>query len=126
MKRKAGALIAVIVTLAGLTAVVVAFMANASPYVTVAEAKSRPGENQHVSGDIVPGTVNVDYRGAQAEFEMKDAEGQSMTVLYKGSIPPNMSTANKVVAVGGYKDGKFNSDKLLLKCPSKYESGSTK
>lgn len=122
MKRNVGALVAVVLTLGGLTAVVFAFMSNASPYVTVVEAKTRPATNQHVSGDIVAGSVNVDYRAAKAQFELKDAEGQTMKVVYSGSIPSNMTTATKVVAVGGYKDGAFHSEKLLLKCPSKYES----
>jgi cytochrome c-type biogenesis protein CcmE len=126
MKRNVGALVAVVLTLVGLTAVVFAFMSNASPYVTVAEAKARPSNNQHLSGDIVPGSVNIDYRGSKAQFQLKDAEGQLMSVTYSGSIPSNMTTATKVVAVGGYKNGVFESEKLMLKCPSKYESGGAK
>jgi len=37
-------------------------------------------------------------------------------------VPQNMGEATKVVAIGGMKDGKFVSDQLLVKCPSKYES----
>jgi len=33
-----------------------------------------------------------------------------------------LSSATKVVAVGGMKDGAFHATKLLIKCPSKYES----
>jgi hypothetical protein len=30
--------------------------------------------------------------------------------------------ATNVVAIGTYKDGRFVSDKLLVKCPSKYQA----
>jgi cytochrome c-type biogenesis protein CcmE len=33
-----------------------------------------------------------------------------------------MGQASKVVAVGTMREGEFHSRKLLLKCPSKYES----
>lgn len=121
-RRNTGAIIAVILTLVGLSAVVLAFMNNSSPYVTVAEAIARPSDNQHLSGDIVPGSVQIDYRNAQVEFQLKDQEGKMIQVHYRGSVPPTMSTATKVVAVGGVKNAKFESSKLMLKCPSKYES----
>ena len=116
-----GALFAVVLSLAGLTAVVMAFLSNASPYVSVAEAKAKPGDNQHLSGDIVPGSVVSDLHAGTVRFKVKDSDGQVADVLYQGPPPSNMASATKVVAVGGMKDGVFTTKKLILKCPSKYE-----
>jgi len=117
-----GAIVAVLLSVVGLTAVVFAFMSNASPYVTVREARVRKGDNMHLSGDIVPGTLRSDVRAGVVSFDVKDEEGQTAKVLYQGPPPANMGTATKVVAIGGMKDGVFHSEKLLLKCPSKYET----
>lgn len=117
-----GAIAAVILSLVGLTAVVFAFLSNASPYVSVREARVRKGDKMHLSGDIVPGTLRSDVRAGVVTFDVKDQEGQMATVVYQGPPPSNMGSATKVVAIGGMKDGVFRSEKLLLKCPSKYES----
>jgi hypothetical protein len=58
MRMKAGTLVAGLVAVGGLGAVVAAFLGNASPYVTVAEAKTMRGDNLHLAGDIVPGTLD--------------------------------------------------------------------
>lgn len=113
---------AVILTLFGLSAVVFAFMNNSSPYVDIKTAKAQPADNQHLSGDIVAGSMQVDYKSGSAQFLLKDQNSDQIQVHYQGSIPSNISTATKVVAVGGVKNGSFESQKLLLKCPSKYES----
>lgn len=121
-RRNIGLILAVGATFLGLGAVVMAFISNSSPYVDIAEAKAHPADNQHLSGDIVPGTVQTDYRGSRVSFQLRDEAGQTVTVDYSGAVPPNMAMAKKAVAIGGIKDGVFKSQKLLLKCPSKYES----
>ena len=45
------------VVAAGLGLVMFAFMANASPYVDAAAAMRSKGDNLHVAGKIVPGTL---------------------------------------------------------------------
>ncbi len=119
---KPGAIFAYVLSAVGLTAVVTAFLTNASPYVTVAQAATMSADNLHLAGDIVPGTVQVSPHSKRVTFTLKDAEGRTMPVLYRGAPPANMGSATKVVAVGGVKDGVFACEKLLLKCPSKYES----
>ncbi len=119
---KLGAILAVALSAVGLSAVVFAFMTNASPYVTVKEAQARTGDNQHLAGDIVPGTLLTDLNAGTVKFDLKDQSGQVCKVLYTGPPLTNLGSATKLVAIGGMKDGTFMSNKLLLKCPSKYES----
>jgi cytochrome c-type biogenesis protein CcmE len=65
----------------------------------------------------------------QISFRLKDKEGSVVTVVYSGPPQSNLAEATQVVAIGAMKDGKFVSDQLLVKCPSKYEgkeNGATK
>jgi len=117
----AGATLTAVVCLTALGGVIYAFMTNSSPYVTVAQAKASTADNLHVAGDIIKPTVRQDLADHTLIFDIKDSTG-IVTVVYTGTPPQNMGEANKVVAEGGMKDGKFLSDKLLVKCPSKYES----
>ena len=117
---KAGTIATVVLTVIGLCAVVFAFVKNSSPYVTVAQAKEHRGGSVHLSGDLLRETI---HQGAgRLTFEMVDEEGQRAQVVFKGMAPSNMKDATKVVAIGSMKGDVFEADKLLLKCPSKYES----
>jgi cytochrome c-type biogenesis protein CcmE len=118
-----GALFSIIIAVVGLCAMVGAFLFSASPYVTVAEAKRSKGDNLHLAGDIIPGSLVSLPRDGIVRFNVKDANGATVQVVYSGPPPANMSDATKVVAIGGMKGSDFYSNKLLLKCPSKYENG---
>lgn len=119
---KFGTLFAILGTAIGLTVMVTAFLTNASPYVNVAQARQVAGDNLHLAGDIVPGTLRPKPREGIVEFTLKDERGALMPVVYRGNPPGNMGTATKVVAIGGVNEGRFEASKLLLKCPSKYET----
>lgn len=108
--------------MAGLTAMVTAFIGGSSPYVTVEQAKSTRGDNLHLAGDIVPGSLSTDVRNSVIRFQIKDDSGDLMWIEYKGAPPSNMGAATRVVAVGGMEGGEFHSHRMLVKCPSKYEA----
>ena len=96
------------------------FVDSLTPYVGVAQAKRASGSVQ-VKGLIDEKSV-PHIEGGEFVFALKDEEtGESMTVRYKGMKPDQFDQAHHVVAVGRYRDGAFRSDKLLIKCPSKYE-----
>lgn len=117
-----GAIVSLVLTSIGLTAMVMAFVNSASPYVTVAQAKESKAKNLHLAGDIIPGTLRPKPMEGKVEFDVKDEKGATIHVVYLGPPPSNMGSATKVVAVGGVQNGEFVSEKLQLKCPSKYES----
>lgn len=101
---------------------VMAFLGNASPYVTAQQAKSMPGENLHLAGDLMKETLFVDVRRQEVRFTLRDEKGDVVPVVFEGSPPANMGSATKIVAVGGFSEGRFEARRLLLKCPSKYKS----
>lgn len=119
MKR--GPLISAIVACVALSAVVMAFMSSASAYVTVAQARESSGTRQHLAGDLVPGSVFHDMATRSLKFDLKDASGDRITVEHRGEMPSNINEATQVVAIGGIKNGVFQSTKLLVKCPTKYK-----
>jgi cytochrome c-type biogenesis protein CcmE len=121
--RISGAVVTGVVATLAMGGVLAAFIKNASPYVTVAEAKQSHADGVHLAGDLVKNSIQTDPTSGEIKFQLKDQEGQLANVVYVGSTPGNLSEATKVVAVGGM-DAKnvFVSHQLLIKCPSKYES----
>ena len=118
---KVGPVVTAIIAMLAMTGVVVAFMSNASPYVTIEQAKHSTGDRLHLAGDIQKATIKNDIARHTLSFDLKDANGQVVSVLHTGEPPSNMGQATKVVAIGKMEGDKFVSDQLLVKCPSKYE-----
>ncbi len=121
MKNR-GAIISAAIAVIAMVGVCYAFVTTASPYVTVEQARSTKGDNLHVPGDLIKGTVSTDVKAGVMNFELKDEAGSKVSVVYSGPPPANMGSATKVVAIGGMEGDKFHARKLLVKCPSKYES----
>jgi cytochrome c-type biogenesis protein CcmE len=63
----------------------------------------------------------IDNINKTFSFYLKDANGNEMKVIYKGTMPNNFEVAPSVVVTGKYKDGCFYASDVLTKCPSKYE-----
>ena len=116
-----GPLVTACVAVIAFGAVIAAFSANASPYVTIAQAKQSTGDRLHLAGDIIKSTVRLDMLRHTLNFDLKDSTGAVVHVVHVGDPPANLSEANKVVAIGGMKGVNFVSQQLLVKCPSKYE-----
>jgi len=123
---KKGPVLTAIFTIFALGAVVAAFVTQASPYVTIAQAKQSTDLQLHLAGDVVPDTMRNDARHHLLVFKIKDQNGDIITVKHNGEVPAELDQVKKVVAIGGIKDGDFMSSKLLVKCPSKYEPDKTK
>ncbi len=121
MSISKGTVVTTVILLGGVVAVTMAFVSNASPYGTFSEARQSKSESMHVAGDVLKETIATDLQHGTMRFEMKDSAGEKMQVVYSGPPPANMSEATKVVAIGGVQEGVFRSNKLLIKCPSKYE-----
>lgn len=120
-KVKLGAFVTAVVALAAVVAIGAIFTANASPYVDVEQALTNSGDGLHLLGTIQQPTVHSNPLEREITFDLVDAKGKTMRVDYHGEAISNIGEATKVVAVGSVKNGEFMADKLLIKCPSKYE-----
>lgn len=120
-----GALFSTLIGLLAVGVLAAVFVKNASPYVTIPEAKKSTAPGLHVAGQIQKGTVVPDAANHQIRFTLQDESGQTLPIVYTGAPVSNLGSATKVVAIGGMKDGALYSEQLLVKCPSKYEAAKT-
>ena len=104
---------------------VTSFNKSLAPYGSFADARKDGGYVQ-VNGTLARPDVVTSASAGTLTFQLKDAEGEVMEVVYHGVKPANFEQATSIVALGTYRDGRFDSDKLLVKCPSKYQAEGAK
>ncbi len=92
-----------------------------TPYVSFAEAVASEDFVQ-VIGKLNK-SIPINYSEEYFTFTLIDDKGDEMAVLYRKTKPLNFEHASQIVVLGSYKRDKnfFEADKLLIKCPSKYE-----
>lgn len=128
MKKKH---IGAIVIIAVAITMIVSMTGDASSYVSFSEAKelSEKGfkKSIHVVGEL-PKSGNGEVTGIEEspdklsfKFEMIDENGFKQKVLHANPIPTDFTKSEQVVIVGAYNGDNFVAEKILLKCPSKYE-----
>jgi len=55
-------------------------------------------------------------------FLLVDNEGTEQKVFYNEPVPADFQRSEQVVVIGSYREKEiFVSDKILMKCPSKYQ-----
>ena len=119
---KLGPIVTAMVALGALGGGGYVFLSSSVPYVNVAEARQEPGRSVHVAGDILHETAQMKVSEGYFEFDIRDDAGQVMRVRHEGPKPANFDSAPKVSVSGKYHDDIFIAEKILVKCPSKYES----
>jgi cytochrome c-type biogenesis protein CcmE len=98
------------------------FKKSMTPYVSFADARRASGMVQ-VNGVLADKNYVLKKDQQYLEFKLKDSRGEVMNVQYHGVIPGNFDQATSIVAIGKYTDDRFQADQLLVKCPSKYQTG---
>lgn len=91
-----------------------------TPYVGFVEARAA-GSNVQVMGEVLPAGTDYDPTEGTFSFFITDDTGDRMKVVYGGTKPGNFDQATSVVCIGKFSDETFHADKLLVKCPSKYQ-----
>lgn len=101
-------------------------------YLTVKELKNKKNTTDipvRVSGKVMEGTVKQHWKKSSASnrdliyrFAIQEG-GESLAVTYQGSLPDTFNSGREVVAEGMYgEDGMFKAEKIMAKCPSKYQA----
>jgi cytochrome c-type biogenesis protein CcmE len=87
--------------------------------VTIDEAKQASGTVQVYGFLYSPGTYDKQHYWT---FDIQDEHGSTMKVVHP-TKPGNFEDAIGVSAIGRYnaQKGVFEADRLLVKCPSKYQ-----
>ena len=93
-----------------------------TPYVSFAEAQRGPNRTLQVAGGLVKGSS--DYADGALSFTIQEPKtSHTMRVRYRGVKPANFEEALSIVAIGRWSPATstLEADKLLVKCPSKYQ-----
>ncbi|MBN3581168.1 cytochrome c maturation protein CcmE [Algoriphagus aestuarii] len=96
---------------------------------TALEMKKDGNDNPiHVVGQLKKdGTgevtgLNVREDKTSFTFVLVDNDGTEQEVFYNEPVPADFTRSESVVVIGQYKtDDIFIADKILMKCPSKYQ-----
>lgn len=120
-----------IIIIAVAVMIIIITAGDASTYVTFSQAKklSENGNNKKIhvvghlkkdlSGEVVELKPSEDM--LSVSFTMIDNEGKAQNVYYNEPMPPDLEKSEQVVVIGSYQEDLFIADKILLKCPSKYQ-----
>jgi cytochrome c-type biogenesis protein CcmE len=104
------------------------FKETLTPYVSY--QKARTGERiVQVAGALDKGSSSYVAAQESLYFNLKDPKThETLRICYKGLKPANFEDAISIVAVGRFDTGAkvFEADKLLVKCPSKYQGAEVK
>ena len=101
------------------------FSSSMTPYVSFDEAQKSPRTVQ-VMGGLEKGSSRYDTATKTLHFNLVDLESKKvLPVAYRDVKPANFEDAVSIVAIGKYGSGGFQAEKLLVKCPSKYQGQET-
>ena len=120
-----------IILVVGIAIFVIASTAgDASVYVSFEEAlqmqQKGQDESVHVVGQLTRNEngeiTGLDHSDKLSfSFQMVDQQQTVKTVIYNEPMPPDFERSEQVVVIGKMKGEVFLAEKILLKCPSKYE-----
>lgn len=123
---KAKFVIGSIIIVAAMAWGITSFLDTTVQYVSIAQARTADRTVQ-VMGKIDTEQVKYNSTESRLEFAIYDAEAtdkahaDNMRVFYYGTVPGNFDQATSVVCKGTNKEEGFVAEKLLVKCPSKYQ-----
>jgi len=121
-----------IVVIAIAAAIIISSTGDAGTYVTFDEARNMADKGRetdiHVVGQLLKDEeghvvgIKSSADNMSFTFIMVDEQEKEQLVYYNEPMPPDFMRSEQVVVIGGYKDEQvFVADKILLKCPSKYQ-----
>ncbi len=127
---KKSSIISLIVIAVAVT-VIISTSADASAYLTFDEAyelaENGKSKKIHVVGQLKkdasgkPTGIFTGPNKLSVSFVLIDNNMKEQTVFYDEPMPADLLRSEQVVVVGNYKEDRFVADRIVLKCPSKYE-----
>ena len=103
-----------------------AFQGASVYYFTVGEALAgnvQEGATVRVSGKLLPDSFRRETEGTVAHFSLVD-ESSVLQATYDGILPELFFNEHSDIVLEGSlnQDGVFNSDTVIVKCPTKYQA----
>ena len=123
-------ILALIVISVGVS-IIISTAGDASSYVDFGKAYEMAQQGKkdkiHVVGKLKKNELGVIQGIEPSEdllsfsFIMLDEQGMEQKVYYNEPMPADFKRSEQVVVVGAYSEDPFVADKILMKCPSKYQ-----
>ena len=104
------------------------FKETLTPYVSFEQAREANRVVQ-VAGGLEKGSSSYEDEKDFLYFTLQDPKTrENIRVRYRGLKPANFEEAISIVAIGQYDEAskEFEANKLLVKCPSKYQGAEVK
>lgn len=125
-----------LVVIAAAVGIIITTTGDASAYVTFDQAAEMADEGNlkslHVVGELkkdgaghVTGLVKSSDN-LSFSFILVDDNKHEQLVYHNEPLPPDFLRSEKVVVIGHYEKDFFLAEKILLKCPSKYQENKLK
>lgn len=105
---------------------IISTVADAATYADFQTAQQFPGKEFQVVGQLnkEKEIVYLPEKDANSfSFYMIDNNGLEHLVKFNGAKPQDFERSEQVVITGTLKEEVFHADKILMKCPSKYNDG---
>lgn len=98
-------------------------MGDITTYDTVTSAKEKPGKFVHLIAKMDKNSMIYDpiNNPNYLTFNAIDSLGNSIKVVYNNAKPADIEKSERIVLKGRVKEGQFECQDILLKCPSKYK-----
>ncbi|AUD03782.1 cytochrome c maturation protein CcmE domain-containing protein [Spirosoma pollinicola] len=124
-----------IIVIAVAIGVIASTAGDASVYTTFAKAEQmkKDGDDKmiHVVGKLQKNSqgqiTDMLYNPAidpnHFEFTLIDNDQRAQKVVFNSPKPQDFDRSEQVVIIGSMQDDHFQCNKILLKCPSKYQDG---
>ncbi len=116
--------------------IIVSTAGDASTYVTFSEAKELADKGKdekiHVVGQLKKDTdgnvIGIEKSDDMLSFSfiMVDENQNEQRVFYPEPMPADFMRSEQVVVIGSYQNESFLANKILMKCPSKYQEEEVK
>ena len=117
-----------IILIAVAIGVILSMVTDAATYANFTVAQASPGDQFQVVGQLNK-EKEIEYapeKDANSfSFYMLDQEGSEHKVIFKGTKPQDFERSEQVVITGTFEGEDFHAEKILMKCPSKYNDGSS-
>jgi cytochrome c-type biogenesis protein CcmE len=124
-----------LVVIAVAIGIIVSTAGDASTYVDFSKAKemAAKGDNESIhvvgqlkknsAGEIIEMQYDPQIDPNYFSFTLVDNNNVAQKVVYKSTKPQDFDKSEQVVVIGKMQNGTFAAEKILMKCPSKYENG---
>lgn len=115
-----------LVLIAVALAAIVSMVGDFSSYETFDSAEEKPGKDFQIIAKLDTLNHEMIYDPVRDpnrfEFWATDESGKTERVVFSGTKPQDFERSEKLTMTGRMVNGEFRCSKILMKCPSKYNT----